>query len=173
MTDQQDIRIRRATLEDADTLIGLIEALAAYEELEGPDEAARARLVEHAFGPQPKFEAYLAEIADEPVAYAITFMSYSTFLAQPCLYLEDLFVLPNARQLGVGRALFQSLARIALERECGRFEWTVLDWNELALGFYRKLGGRQLDEWRHYRLTEDQIRLIALSAPATEPPDLC
>ena len=135
MTDQSNsgsINIRRAGPEDADTLLELITALAEYEHLAPPDANARTRLIEHGFGQRPRFETYLAEIDGAPVGYALVFETYSTFLARPSLYLEDLFVRPEARRRGAGTALLRHLAWEAVERGCGRMEWTVLDWNELA-----------------------------------------
>jgi GNAT superfamily N-acetyltransferase len=155
------INIRRASPEDAETLLELIEALAHYERLEPPDEEARARLVEHGFGSQPRFETYLAEIDGDAVGYAIVFETYSTFLARPTLYLEDIFVRPEARRRGAGMALLRCLAAEAVARGCGRMEWTVLDWNELAQGVYRKIGAQMLDEWRFCRLTGDALRRLA------------
>jgi GNAT superfamily N-acetyltransferase len=155
------ITIRRACPEDAETLLELIEALAQYEHLEPPDEEARARLVEHGFGAQPRFETYLAEIDGDAVGYAIAFETYSTFLARPTLYLEDIFVRPERRRQGAGMGLLRCLAREAVARGCGRMEWTVLDWNELAQGVYRKIGARMLDEWRFCRLTGDALRRLA------------
>jgi GNAT superfamily N-acetyltransferase len=157
------IIIRRAGPEDADTLLELITALAEYEHLEPPDADASARLIEHGFGLRPRFETYLAEIDGAPVGYALVFETYSTFLARPTLYLEDLFVRPEARRRGAGTALLRHLAREAVERGCGRMEWTVLDWNELAQGVYRRLGARQLDEWRLCRLTGDALERLAES----------
>jgi GNAT superfamily N-acetyltransferase len=128
------VSIRRAGPEDADTLLELIRALAEYEHLEPPDEGARARLVEHGFGPRPMFEAFLAEVEGAAVGYVIVFETYSTFLARPSLFLEDLFVRPEARRRGIGSALLRHLAAEAVARGCGRMEWAVLDWNELAQG---------------------------------------
>jgi GNAT superfamily N-acetyltransferase len=117
--------------------------------------------VEHGFGPQPRFETYLAEIDGDAVGYAIVFETYSTFLARPTLYLEDIFVRPESRRRGAGMALLRHLAREAVARGCGRMEWTVLDWNELAQGVYRKIGARMLDEWRFCRLTGDALYRLA------------
>jgi GNAT superfamily N-acetyltransferase len=158
------IALRRAGLEDADTLLELIQALAEYEHLEPPGPEARSRLVEHGFGPRPKFEAYLAELDGVPVGYAITFEAYSTFLARPTLYVEDLFVRPEFRRRGIGTALLRFLAGEAVARGCGRMEWTVLDWNELAQGVYRRIGARQLEEWRLCRLTGDALIELASEA---------
>ena len=158
---ERGVRVRRAEAGDAPTLLALIDALAAYEELEGPSEEAKARLAEDGFGPNPRFEAYLAEADGAAVGYAIVFETYSTFLARPTLYLEDLFVLPEARKRGAGKAFFRHLAQMAKARGCGRIEWTVLDWNATALGFYDRLGGAHLKEWLHYRLDADGIDRLA------------
>jgi GNAT superfamily N-acetyltransferase len=158
------VTIRRAGPEDADTLLELVTALAHYEHLEPPDAAARARLVEHGFGPRPRFETFLAEIDSAAIGYALVFETYSTFLARPTLYLEDLFVRPEARRRGAGTALLRFLAAEAVKRGCGRMEWAVLDWNELAQGVYRKLGAQQLDEWRLCRLTGAALQRLAASS---------
>ena len=156
------ITIRRAQPDDAGTLLELIRALAEYERLEPPDVEAGARLVEHAFGLRPKFEAYLAVEKGSSVGYAIVFETYSTFLARPSLYIEDLFVRPEARRRGIGTALLRYLAAEAVARGCGRMEWTVLDWNELAQGTYHRIGADPLDEWRLCRLTGDALLRLAL-----------
>lgn len=156
------INIRPAAESDFGTLIGLIDALAGYEELAPPDEPARERLKRDGFGPAPRFNAYLAEVDGRPVAYAITYDTYSSFLARPTLYLEDIFVLPEARGRGVGKAIFRHLVRAAREGGYGRMEWVVLDWNQPAIDFYERLGGRRLREWHTYRLETDEMdRLLA------------
>src|SRR5438445_781528 len=142
------ITIRRAGPKDAAILLELIRALAEYEHLPPPDVETGARLIEHAFGPRPRFEAYLAEMEGATAGYAVVFETYSTFLARPTLYVEDLFVRPEARRQGVGRALLRHLATEAVARGCGRMEWTVLDWNELAQGVYRRVGAVQPAVWR-------------------------
>jgi GNAT superfamily N-acetyltransferase len=157
------ISIRTATAADADTLLELVDALADYEKLERPDQAARARLRRDGFGENPRFRAYLGEVDGEPVAYAITFHTYSSFLALPTLYLEDLFVLPDARGKGVGSALFRHLVQEAVREGCGRMEWVVLDWNRVAIDFYERQGARRLTEWYTYRL--DRERMLALFEP--------
>jgi GNAT superfamily N-acetyltransferase len=144
--------------------VGLIAALADYEHLEPPDPAARGRLARDAVAAPPRFWALLAEVDDRPVGYAVYFETYSTFLGLPTLYLEDLFVLPDFRGMGVGTALFRECAAEATRRGCGRMEWQVLAWNDLALGFYEHLGATPLHEdWRCYRLTGEG--LSALLAP--------
>jgi GNAT superfamily N-acetyltransferase len=153
--------IREAAAADAETLLHLIDALADYEHLPRPDEEARSRIVQHAFGPARYLQALLVESSERPVGYAIYFFTYSTFLARPSLYLEDIFVLPQERKHGYGMALMKHLARVALEAGCGRLEWQVLDWNQLAIGFYERLGAKRLHEWLPYRMTrEDMARLV-------------
>jgi GNAT superfamily N-acetyltransferase len=152
--------LRRAARADAENLIRLITALAEFENLEPPDAEAQARLIEDAFGPKPRFEAWLA-FADghrEPVAYAILFETYSSFLARPTLYLEDVFVLPDFRQRGIGGALLRKTVELARERGCGRVEWTALDWNVNAQrDFEEKLGARRMSEWLLYRMTRGEM----------------
>ncbi|CAN5690381.1 GNAT family N-acetyltransferase [soil metagenome] len=155
------IRIRPAAVSDADVFLSLVDALADYEELARPTPDARERLLRDGFGPEPRFRAFLVELEGRAVGYAITFETYSSFLALPTLYLEDLFVLPEARRHGVGSAVFRFLAGEAARRGCGRMEWTVLDWNQLAIDFYEKLGARRMREWHAYRLTADQLRELA------------
>lgn len=158
---RDEIVIREAGAEDAAALLDLIDALADYEELPRPSADARVRLIEDGFGVRPRFRAYLAEIRGEPVAYAITFEAYSSFLARPTLFLEDLFVKPAARSKGVGRAMLRFFAREAVKRDCGRMEWMVLDWNELAIDFYERLGATRLEDWYTYRLTRQQLEELA------------
>lgn len=146
------LAIRRAVRQDAGVVLGLIEGLAEYEHLDPPDEAARERLVEHGWGDQPKFEVWLAELDGEAVGYAFIFETYSSFLARPTLYIEDIFVSPSARGQGAGKALFRHVLGLARERECGRMEWVCLDWNRPAQSFYGRLGARHMTEWYSYRL---------------------
>ena len=152
---ESSVKIRKAIPDDGPTVLRLILALADFEKLPPPDEAAQKRLLEDAFGARPRFEIFLAELADGQVAgYAFIFETYSTFLARPTLYLEDIFVLCEFRGQKVGLALFRHCVAQARERGCGRMEWTVLDWNTHAIQFYQKLGARQMDEWQLYRLTQ-------------------
>ncbi len=160
--DSMSISVRRAAREDAPTLLNLIQALADYEQLPGPDAAARERLTAHGWpseGDAPRFTAWIAERVGpqgvEAVGYAITFETYSTFLARPTLYIEDLFVLPEARSAGVGSALFAGLVAEARARGCGRVDWVVLDWNVSAQRFYQGRGGQHLADWQCYRLDLD------------------
>ena len=155
--------IRKAGRVDAAGLVRLIVALAEFEKLTPPDAEAQARLIQDAFGGKPRFEPWLAfwNGTTEPVAYAILFETYSTFLAQPTLYLEDLFVLPDYRSRGIGSALLRHCIQLAHERGCGRMEWTVLDWNVKAQKVYDGLGARRLNEWFLYRLDRAQIEMLA------------
>ncbi len=154
-----NITLRRAGRADAEAVIGLILALAEFEDLPPPDEEARARLIEHGFGDEPKFEVLLAEVAGAPgpVGYALLLQTYSTFLAQPSLYLEDVFVLPEYRKRGIGKALLRLGVRTAFERGCGRMEWTCLDWNTNAQAQYERMGARRLSEWYLYRMTREAM----------------
>lgn len=154
-----NITLRRAERADAEAVIGLIVALAEFEDLPPPDEEARARLIAHGFGDSPKFEVMLAEVegAPGPVGYALLLQTYSTFLAQPSLYLEDVFVLPEHRKRGIGKALLRRCVQTAFERGCGRMEWTCLDWNTNAQALYERMGARRMKEWYLYRMTRDAM----------------
>ena len=156
------VTVRPATPADGDTWLALVDALADYEKLDRPTPEARGRLLNDAFGPEPhRIQVYVAEAEGRAVAYAIICETYSSFLALPTLYLEDIFVLPDARRHGAGRTMFRHLAAEALRRGCGRMEWAVLDWNQLAIDFYDKLGARRMTEWYTYRLTAEQMREVA------------
>ena len=162
------VTVRRAAREDAPTLLRLIDALADYEQLDRPDASARERLVRDGVeNDPPRFHAFLAHDGEggRAVGYAIVFETYSSFLARPTLYIEDIFVLPDARCRGVGSALFQRLAQEAVARGCGRMEWVVLDWNELAQTFYQRRGAQHLAEWHYYRLGRDDLERLADEAP--------
>ena len=151
------ISIRSATADDFSTLTRLIDALADYEKLDRPEPAARDRLLRDGFGAQPRFRAYLADLDGAPVAYAIAYDTYSSFLARPTLYLEDIFVLPEARGRGLGTAIFRHLIAEARDGGYGRMEWVVLDWNQAAIDFYERLGARRLTEWHTYRLDREEM----------------
>lgn len=155
------VSIRRARPGDEPLVLAFIRALAEYEKLAHECVATEADLTTSLFGERPEAEVLFAYDDDEPVGFALFCHNYSTFLARKGLWLEDLFVLPEHRGRGVGMALLARLARIALERECGRMEWWVLDWNEDAIGFYRKLGARAMDEWTVFRLTGDALSRLA------------
>jgi len=153
--------IRSARPADVPAVLSLIRALARYEKLEHEVVGTEADLGEHLFGTHPRAEVALVEEGADIAAFALFFHNYSTFLCKPGLYLEDLFVLPEHRRKGYGRALLGHLAKLALERGCGRFEWSVLDWNEPAIAFYRSLGAKMLDDWRIFRVTGEALGKLA------------
>ena len=153
--------IRTTTEADVPVILSLICDLATYERAPDAVVATDAGLREVLFGPTPSAEVLLALEKAEPVGFAIYFSNFSTWLGRPGLYLEDLFVRPEKRGKGYGRALLIRLAQIAQERRCGRMEWAVLDWNEPAIQFYRKLGATPMDEWTVFRLTEEEIAKLA------------
>jgi GNAT superfamily N-acetyltransferase len=164
--------VRRATRSDGPGLLRLVQALADFEKLPPPDETAQARLIEDGFGPQPRFESWLAfvEAQPDPVAYAIFVETYSSFLAQPTLYIEDIFVDEPCRGRGIGGALLRQAVTLARERGCGRVEWTALDWNVNAQRVYEdKLGARRLSDWILYRMTRVEMDSF-LDAPADGRP---
>jgi GNAT superfamily N-acetyltransferase len=158
------LRIAPASERDVPTVHRLIRALAEYERLSHEAVGTETDLRESLFGSRPYAEAVVAWIGTEPVGFALWFHNYSTFLARPGLYLEDLFVVPEWRGRGIGRALIVHLAGVAVERRCGRMEWAVLDWNESAIRFYRSLGATPMDEWTVYRLTGDALKRLAADA---------
>ncbi len=139
----------------------LIRALADYERLAHECLADEAALEAHLFGPRPYAEVLVAEVDGEPAGFALFFHNYSTFLTKPGLYLEDLFVVPERRGLGLGRRLLAALAALAVERGCGRLEWSVLKWNAPAIAFYERLGAVPMVEWQVYRLTGDPLLALA------------
>jgi GNAT superfamily N-acetyltransferase len=155
------ISIRPATPDDVPIVALLIRALSRYEKLEHEVTMTEDKLRVTMFGPRPYAEALLAEEDGEPVGFALFFHNYSTFLAQPGLYLEDLYVHESHRGNGIGKTLLAHLAKIAVERNCGRLEWAVLDWNVDAIGFYEKLGAKPNSEWTVYRLTGDSLNRLA------------
>jgi len=154
------IQVRRATVRDADAWLSLVDALADYEKLNRPGAEARQRLVADAFGERPRVEVVLAEAGGSVVGYAIILFTYSSFLALPTLYLEDLFVLERHRGQGAGYQLFLYCVEEAHRRGCGRMEWQVLDWNRPAIEFYEKLGGRQMKEWLPYRMVRSDMESV-------------
>ena len=162
--DSDEIVIRSAEARDGERWLELIDALAEYEKLPAPDPAARQRLLKDAFGERPRIDVFVAELSDLLVGYAITFETYSSFLALPTLFLEDLFVLPEHRGKKAGYGLFQRCIREAQRRGCGRMEWQVLDWNQLAIDFYEGLGAHQLKQWLSYRLLRADMERLADSA---------
>jgi GNAT superfamily N-acetyltransferase len=153
--------MRPATKADVSTILSLIRGIAEYERLSHEVEATEALLREHGFGPRRIFEAILAERDGRAVGFALYFYSFSTFKAQPTLYLEDLFVVPEERRSGIGSQLLTRLAQIAMERKCGRMEWSVLDWNTPARDLYFKLGAKAMDEWTVFRMTPEAFGRLA------------
>jgi GNAT superfamily N-acetyltransferase len=157
------LRIRPGELRDVPVIAELIRGLARYEKLEHEVVMTEEKLTDSLFGERRYAETLIAEENGEPIGFALFFHNYSTFLAQPGIYLEDLFVLPDRRGGGVGRALLERLAGLAVERGCGRLEWAVLDWNVDAIKFYERLGARPNADWTVYRLTGKSLE--ALAAP--------
>jgi GNAT superfamily N-acetyltransferase len=155
------LSITPARPEDASLIVALVRELAEYERLLHQVVISEADIHRDLFGPRPYAEAVVAREGDEPVGFALWFHNYSTFAGRPGLYLEDLFVRPAFRGKGYGEALLRHLARAALDRGCARFEWSVLDWNEPALAFYRKLGAVPLDEWTVQRVSGEALIALA------------
>ncbi len=163
MTTPNDFGIRPARIEDVPVILQLIRDLATYERAPDEVKATEEQLVDVLFGKQPAAEVLLAFEGQLPVGFAVYFFNFSTWLGRPGLYLEDLFVKPEKRGKGYGRALLVELAKIARERDCGRMEWAVLNWNEPAIKFYRAIGAKPMDEWSVFRLTRDGIVKLAES----------
>lgn len=157
MTSRSDLILRFAEPADCDVLFQLVKELAEYEKLSHAVTGDAVALKEHLFGSPKYVEAILAEYTGQAVGFALFFHNYSTFLTKPGIYLEDLFVLPEYRQQGIGRELITKVAEIAVERGCGRLEWSVLDWNEPAIAFYRRMGASILDDWRICRVTDEAL----------------
>ncbi|HYL38790.1 MAG TPA: GNAT family N-acetyltransferase [Bryobacteraceae bacterium] len=155
------LSIRPATESDVALILSFIEKLAEYEKLSHEVVATQAALRKYLFGPRPMAEVILAHWGSQPAGFALYFHNFSTFLARPGIYLEDLFVEPEYRGKGIGKALLVSLARIAMERGCGRLEWSVLNWNEPSIQFYQRLGAVAKDDWTIYRLTGDALQRLA------------
>ena len=154
------ITTRAAHVDDVATILGFIRALAEYEQLAHAVVATEADLRTHLFGPRPAAEVLIGDLDGRPVGFALFFPNFSTFLAKPGIYLEDVFVLPEARGRGVGRALLAAVAKVAVARDAGRLEWSVLDWNAPAIGFYRKLGATPMDEWTVMRVTGEALQRL-------------
>ena len=162
------LSIRPATAADVPLVRTLIEGLAAYERLRHECHATDELLHAALFGERPYAEVVIAEHRGETAGFALFFHNFSTFLTRPGIYLEDLFVRPEHRGHGVGKALLGHLASLAVARGCGRLEWAVLDWNESAIGFYRKLGAVPQDEWTVYRVTGDALNELANTQSTSE-----
>jgi GNAT superfamily N-acetyltransferase len=166
MPENAPFTVRPAELRDVGAMVQLIRELAEFEKLTHLLQVTPEKLRPHLFGEKPVAEAWVAEVpgravadGESPVvAFALFFTNFSTFLAQPGLHLEDLYVKPAHRGLGIGRALLTRLARLAVERHCGRFEWNVLDWNENAIRFYEKLGATVMPDWRLCRISGDALQ---------------
>lgn len=156
-----ELIVRSATPADVPTLFDLIKQLAEYEKLSSAVTGDPISLEVHLFGYRPFVEAILAEWMGETVGFALFFPNYSTFLTKPGIYLEDLFVLPEHRGKGIGKALLGYVARLAIDRDCGRLEWSVLDWNEPAIGFYQRMGASVLPDWRICRVTGENLTNLA------------
>lgn len=158
---KSEVTVRPASRADLPIFLDLVDALADYEKLPRPEPDARDRLARDGFGETRRFNPYIGEVDGEVVGYAITFHTYSSFLARPTLYLEDVFVLPEARGRGLGRAFFHYLAKEALREGCGRMEWVVLTWNDLAIDFYERMGATRMSDWHTYRFTDEDLQRIA------------
>jgi GNAT superfamily N-acetyltransferase len=156
--------VRFATRADVPTIVALIRELAVYEHLEHLATATPERLEPQLFGDRPSCECLIGEHDGAAVGFALFFHNFSTFLCQKGLYLEDLFVRPTARGTGMGKLLLQRLAQIAVERDCGRFEWSVLDWNVDAQAFYQRMGATMLPDWRICRVTGDALQALGARA---------
>ena len=155
------MHLRFADVADTPHILAFIRELGEYEKLAHEVVADEATLVNQLFGDRPAAEVVIAEVDGEPAGFALFFHNFSTFLGKRGLYLEDLFVRPAFRGSGLGRHLMATLARIAVQRDCGRFEWSVLDWNQPAIGFYRRIGAVGMEEWTVQRLEGDALRALA------------
>jgi GNAT superfamily N-acetyltransferase len=153
--------LRPATAADLPAIVGLIRELAEYEKLAHLVVVTAESLAPHLFGPRPAAEAVVGEVDGRVAAFALFFTNFSTFLGRPGLYLEDLYVQPAHRGSGLGKALLQHLGALAVDRGCGRFEWSVLDWNENAIRFYESMGATVMPDWRICRLTGDALQSYA------------
>jgi GNAT superfamily N-acetyltransferase len=163
------ISIRPAAPGEMALVLGFIRELALYERLAHEVVATEADLTRALFGPRPYAEVVFACVAGEPLGFALFFHNFSTFLGRPGIYLEDLFVRPQARGQGLGRHLLAWLARTALERGCGRLDWAVLDWNEPSIGFYRSVGAVALEDWTTFRLSGSALEAMAGDAQGADP----
>lgn len=155
------IALRSATAADTPQILAFIQGLAEYEKLSHACVATEESLRESLFGPRPYAEVLLADYEGAPAGFALFFHNYSTFRAAPGIYLEDLFVLPDLRGRGIGKALLKQLAKLAVERGCARLEWSVLDWNAPSIAFYKSLGAIPLEEWTIFRVTGDELTRLA------------
>lgn len=156
-----ELLLRPATPDDVPAIVGLIRELADYERLLHEVEARPEALSAHLFGDRPAAEVLMGLVDGEVAGFALFFTNYSTFLTKPGIYLEDLFVRPQFRGVGLGKALLKRLAAIAVERDYGRFEWSVLDWNQPSIDFYLAQGAKPMDEWTMYRVTGEALKELA------------
>src|SRR6266576_1037952 len=170
MNIQSNVESHPARVEDVPIILDLIRDLATYERAPNEVTATEEQLVDVLFGEKPVAEVLLAFEGKSPVGFAVFFHNFSTWLGRPGLYLEDLFVKPDKRGKGYGRALLVDLAKVARDRGCGRMEWAVLDWNEPAIKFYRSLGAKPMEEWTVFRLTHDGIAKLAQSESIAKEP---
>lgn len=157
------IRVARATVRDVPLILQFIRELAEYERAPDAAVATIDGLTAELFGERPSAEVLIAYLDDEPAGFALFFHNFSTWLGRKGIYLEDIFVRPPQRRNGIGEALLREIARIALERGCGRLEWSVLNWNELAINFYKKIGAEPLEEWTTFRMTGAPLERLARS----------
>ncbi|HCR48818.1 MAG TPA: GNAT family N-acetyltransferase [Rhodothermales bacterium] len=169
MNNESDFSIRFANIHDVPAILRFIQELAEYEKLAHEVVATETRLKETLFGDHPAAEVILALEQQEPVGFALFFLNYSTFLAQPGIFLEDLFIQPTHRGKGYGEALLRYLAALAVERKCGRVEWSVLNWNQPAISFYRKMGAFPMDEWTTFRVSGEALAKLAGSITTDQP----
>jgi GNAT superfamily N-acetyltransferase len=160
--------IRPATVEDIPLILDLIRELALYEREPDAVKATEADILRDGFGPSPYFHCLIVELNDEPAGFVLYFFNYSTWMGRPGIYVEDLFVRPAYRGKGLGKALLARVAAIAVEKGCGRLQWSVLDWNQPAIAFYVSLGGKFLDEWRQVRITDDSLLRLAAQMEVTQ-----
>lgn len=156
-----ELTIRPAAVDDAELILHFVRELAIYEKAEHEVLATPTSVASTLFGPDSRVDALICEFQGKPIGFAVYFLNYSTWLGKYGLFLEDLYVSPQQRGVGAGKALLQQLARIALEKDCGRFEWNVLDWNQPAIDFYDSLGAQPQSEWIGYRLTGQALRDLA------------
>ncbi|WP_375194567.1 GNAT family N-acetyltransferase [Sphingobium sp.] len=161
------VTIREAVPADIGTIYAFILALADYEKLSHQVKADRETLAKYLFGPRPMAEVLIADHEGKAIGFALFFHNFSTFEGRPGLYLEDLFVIPEARGLGAGKALLSRLAQLAIKRDCARLEWWVLDWNAPSIAFYRSLGARPMDEWTVQRVDGEALNALASAHPVS------
>ncbi len=165
MLNNQPLKIRSANRNDSALILEFIKELAIFEKLEKEVVATEELISEQLFGDQPKAEVIIAEWQGTPAGFALFFHNFSTFLARPGIYLEDLFVKPDMRGKSIGKSLLGYLAKLCVQRNCGRFEWAVLDWNKKAIAVYERIGAKPQSEWIGYRMTGKAIKELAQQAP--------